>query len=90
MAIKLTSPSSTATSESIQAHLAEHVQGRQVEPSDEEISSVTDVARVRKLYKLPAAQVKGGKREKSEEEVAAEKKELEMGILAAMALRGAN
>ena len=45
---------------------------------------------MRKLYKLPVAQVKGGKREKSQEEVAAEKKELEMGILAAMALRGAN
>ena len=51
---------------------------------------MTDIVRVRKLYKLPVAQVKGAKKEKSDEEVAEERKELEMGILAAMALRGAN
>ena len=90
LAIKITSPSSKATSESIQRHLSEHVQGRQVEPSDEEVASVTDVARLRKLYKLPLAQVKGAKKEKSDGEIAEERKELEMGILAAMALRGAN
>lgn len=69
--------------------MAAHVEGRQVEPSDAEVSTVTDVARVRKLYKLPVVQQKGGKKEKSAEEQQEEKKELEMGILAAMALRGA-
>lgn len=90
MAIKITTPQSSATPESIQSHLTAHVQGRQVEPSDAEVANVTDIARVRKLYKLPVAQVKGAKKEKSDREMAEERKELEMGILAAMALRGAN
>lgn len=65
-----------------------HVEGRQVEPSDAEIVTVTDWARVKKVYKIPVVQQKG-KKAKSQEEEMGEKKELEMGVLAAMALRGA-
>ncbi len=90
LAIKVTSPQSPLTAEDIQKHLSAVVEGRQVEASDEEVNTVTDWARVRKVYKVPVLQVKGGKKDRREEEEHRERKELEVGILAAMALRGAN
>lgn len=95
LVIKVTTPTSptTLTAATIQEHLAASVQGRQVDPIDEEINKATDWARVRKVYKLPLVQPqKGVKREvsgavRSEEE---ERKELEIQVLGAMALRGAS
>ncbi|OAA40673.1 Protein cgi121 [Metarhizium rileyi] len=37
---------------SIQAHLTDHVRGKPVEASDANIAAITDVAKVRKYYKL--------------------------------------
>jgi EKC/KEOPS complex subunit CGI121/TPRKB len=89
LAIKVTTPTSPSSLEasSIQAHLAQHIQGRQADPTDEEINTVTDWARVRKVYKLPAPQGKKGTVVKDEEQ---ERRELEIQVLGVMALRGAN
>lgn len=65
--------------------------GEQVAFSDEEISKMTDLARVRKIYKLNSGGG-GGKGKKEVNGVGGEKderRELEVSILGAMALRGA-
>lgn len=79
--------SSTATAESIEAHLREHVQGTQVAFNDEVLSSMTDVARVKKIYKLNAG---GGGKKPVINGVGKvdERRELEVAVLGAMALRG--
>jgi len=90
LVMKVSTPDSPAelTATSIQQHLTASVQGTQVEPTDEEIWRATDWARVRKVYKLPLVQKKGKEEAtRSEDE---ERKELEIQVLAAMALRGAS
>ena len=96
IAIKTTSPSSppSLTPAAIQEHLASAVEGKQVPFSDEELGTVTDWARVRKVYKLPLVGLQGKKRgvegeEKSVEEER-ERRELGVQVLGAMALRGAS
>ncbi|KFY34853.1 hypothetical protein V494_06432 [Pseudogymnoascus sp. VKM F-4513 (FW-928)] len=96
IAIKTTSPSSppSLTPASIQEHLASAVEGKQVPFSDEELNTVTDWARVRKVYKLPLVGQQGKKKGMSEEEKKAgeekEREELGLQVLGAMALRGAS
>lgn len=66
------------THDKIAAHLQEHIQGTAVEPTDENLSKITNIDKVKKTYKLGA--VKG--------QDAATLKRLEMSILGAIALRG--
>ncbi|KZZ88427.1 protein cgi121 [Ascosphaera apis ARSEF 7405] len=70
--------SSEITHDKIAAHLQEHIQGTAVEPTDENLSKITNIDKVKKTYKLGA--VKG--------QDAATLKRLEMSILGAIALRG--
>ena len=79
--------SSAATAESIEAHLRENVQGTQVAFEDEVLSNMTDIARVKKIYKLNAA---GGGKKAVVNGVGKvdERRELEVTVLGAMALRG--
>ncbi|OBT53501.1 hypothetical protein VE04_07057 [Pseudogymnoascus sp. 24MN13] len=95
IAIKITTPSSppSLTPASIQEHLTSAVEGKQAPFSDEELGTVTDWARVRKVYKLPLVGQQGkkkgmGEEEKREEE--RERRELGVQVLGAMALRGAS
>lgn len=62
------------------------MQGTQVKFTDEVLAGMTDIARVRKLYKLNVAG--GGKRLINGAAKVDDRKELEVGVLAAMALRG--
>jgi EKC/KEOPS complex subunit CGI121/TPRKB len=90
--IKVSTPTSPFTSVQVQEHLSKVIEGTQIPFSDDEIGQMTDLARVRKIYKFNAAG--GGKKAnvvngvdgKSEEE---ERKELEVLVLGTMALRGA-
>ncbi|OBT72155.1 hypothetical protein VF21_08763 [Pseudogymnoascus sp. 05NY08] len=96
IAIKTTTPSSppSLTPASIQEHLASAVEGKQVPFSDEELGTVTDWARVRKVYKLPLVGQQGKKNGMGEEEKRVEeereRRELGVQVLGAMALRGAS
>jgi EKC/KEOPS complex subunit CGI121/TPRKB len=69
------------------------VEGEQVEFSDAVLQTMTDVSRVRKIYKLNnSGGVNGREKEDAVNEsiqVDKERKELEMLILGSMALRGA-
>ncbi|KFY03244.1 hypothetical protein O988_01621 [Pseudogymnoascus sp. VKM F-3808] len=83
IAIKTTSPSSppSLTPATIQEHLASAVEGKQVPFSDEELGTVTDWARVRKVYKLPLVGQQGKKRGLSgEEKKEEEEKERREGV----------
>ena len=94
IAIKLAT-SSTITLQSVHDHLTSTFEGEMVEFCDKSLAHQTDLARVRKIYKLnyPIGTVRNKSREANEEvagvsdEVAL--RELEMSILGLMALRGA-
>jgi EKC/KEOPS complex subunit CGI121/TPRKB len=89
--IKISTPSQPHTAEAIQAHLIANLEGKQVEFSDEVLGSMTDLAKVRKIYKLNSGGGKVGKgliNGTSKEDT--ERRELEVLILGSMALRGAN
>ncbi|KYK57967.1 Kinase binding protein [Drechmeria coniospora] len=87
LVVKVTFPTESeprpVSSDGIWEHLRSNVQGRAVDASDENIATATDLAKVRKYYKLnglgwlDAIQDDGEKRA-----------EMEMLILGAMALRG--
>lgn len=69
------------------------MEGKQVPFSDEELGTVTDWARVRKVYKLPLVGQQGKKKGMGEEEKREgerERRELGVQVLGAMALRGAS
>lgn len=70
------------TADDVWKHLSENVQGRAVPFSDDEISPTTDWAKVKKYYKLHGAPALNIKDEQGK------RKETEMLILSAMALRG--
>lgn len=90
------------TDQSVQQHLTSAIQGTAVEFSDENLGTLTDLARVRKIYKLnndggrkskkPSKESQLSKPEAASDNVdeSHEKKELEVAILGVMALRGAN
>jgi EKC/KEOPS complex subunit CGI121/TPRKB len=69
------------------------VEGEQVEFSDAVLRTMTDVSRVKKIYRLNnSGGVNGRRKEGTVNEsirVGEERKELEMLILGSMALRGA-
>ncbi|ORY55923.1 uncharacterized protein BCR38DRAFT_356316 [Pseudomassariella vexata] len=74
---------SDLTKESTETHLNEHVKGESVEFSDEEIAKTTDWSKLRKYHKLNGA---AGLDDITDMD--AKRKEMEMMIVSAMALRG--
>ncbi|KAI5297842.1 hypothetical protein KEM56_004496, partial [Ascosphaera pollenicola] len=66
------------THDSIAAHLQENIQGTAVQPTDENLKEITNIDKVKKIYKLSA--LKG--------QDAATVKRIEMSVLGAIALRG--
>jgi len=90
LVIKVSTPSSPFTGSEIQDHLLTAVEGAQIPFSDTELRDMTDLARIRKIYKLNAS----GGAKKAVNEVNGvsaddESKELEVLVLGSMALRGA-
>lgn len=92
------------TRESVEGHLRNSIEGTLVKFSDDTMKGITDVGKVRKLYKLPVLgkgeakskrRRKDGSEEGTGEAIGAgkgaewERKELEVAILGLMALRGA-
>lgn len=71
------------TPEQVWAHLCANVQGTPVAFTDENVALSTDWAKVRKYYKLNGASALAGIKDET-----ARRKESEMLILSAMALRG--
>lgn len=95
LAIKVSS-SPAVTFESVQQHLTEVIEGTAIDFSDENLDSLVDMARVRKIYKLNSGNDKTGlkaskddvKAELSNGGNAADRKQVEAWVLASMALRG--
>lgn len=94
IAVKL-STSSTFTHEYVNEHLTSTVEGELVEFCDKSLAQETDLARVKKIYKLThPAHIIRNKLKPAYDEAAQVKEEvtlieLEMSILGMMALRGA-
>ncbi|KAI5279404.1 hypothetical protein KEM52_004394, partial [Ascosphaera acerosa] len=87
LVLKITTTTTTAAGggaeaarASIADHLATHVQGRALAPTDANLRETANLAKIKKAYKLGA--LRGG----GDDEAAA--KRLEMAILGAIALRG--
>ncbi|KAF7859483.1 uncharacterized protein EAF02_010931 [Botrytis sinoallii] len=86
-------PASSASQ--ISEHLSSVVEGEPVSFDDESLASMVDIARVKKLYKLNVTGGGGGKKGGANgvngkiESKVDERKELEVMVLGAMALRGA-
>lgn len=78
-----TSTTPLPTKDAVWQHLRTHVRGAPAAPSDEAVAALTDWARVRKAYKLgPGAGGGGGGAGD------AARREAEIWILGAMALKG--
>jgi EKC/KEOPS complex subunit CGI121/TPRKB len=102
--IKVSTPSSPASASEVQAHLTSSIEGEQVPFEDSVLAKMTDVPRVKKIYKLNSSggggggakrngQVDGGRMEGLSVNgmgmrTEDERKELENLVLGAMALRG--
>ncbi|EPE30720.1 hypothetical protein GLAREA_03687 [Glarea lozoyensis ATCC 20868] len=95
-----TSTASPLSSPDIQAHLAANIEGDSLPFTDASIASLTDVARIKKIYKLNSgggakktkgavngAGIHGGNEDGNNQD---EVHELEVAVLGAMALRGSN
>lgn len=93
LVIKVSTPSSPAAGEDIQSHLSKVVDGEQVDFSDGVLRAMTDMVRVKKIYKLNySSGVNGRGKENAvygSDRTSQDSKELEMLILGSMALRGA-
>lgn len=91
--IKISTPSSPTSAEAVQSHLSKVVEGEQLEFSDAALQAMTDVARVKKIYKLNGSGVVNDRGKENpvngNDRAGDERKELEMLILGSMALRGA-
>lgn len=79
--VKILGAESQRNCSQIFAHLREHVLGKEIPLTDENIERRTDTGKVTKYYKLGGAAV-------SAEDGAARRRELELHVLAVMALRG--
>jgi EKC/KEOPS complex subunit CGI121/TPRKB len=92
LVIKISTPDKPITASVVQDNLDASVKGTQVAFEDSVLDGMTNWANVRKYYKLGAGRAKGGATvngiwpEIGEEE----KRELEVQVLGAMALRGAS
>jgi len=99
--IKVSTPSSPATAEEVQSHLTSSIEGEQVSFEDSVLQEMTDVARVKKIYKLNSSGGGGGKKKGQVNGAGSEglngngvgsevdeRKDLEISVLGCMALRG--
>lgn len=75
--------SSELTSQDVEAHLQEHVEGISVPFSDEILSEITDWTKVRKYYKLNGIGWMDAIKDES-----LKRREMEMLVLGSIALRG--
>lgn len=94
--IKVSTPASRITVSEIQSHLTSSIEGEQVPFEDSVLQEMTDIARVKKIYKLNSSGG-GGKKNGQVNGVEGlsingvkedERKELEVLVLGVMALRG--
>lgn len=72
-----------ASADQIWEHLKQNVEGEAVPVTDENIAAATDVSKVRKYYKLNGLNWLEGIKDEKEK-----RKEMEVLVLSAMALRG--
>ena len=89
--IKVSTPSLPFTGPQVQDHLSKVIEGTQIPFSDDDLRHMTDLARIRKIYKLDTG---GGGVKKVTNGVNGvsavdERKEFETLVLGSMALRGA-
>lgn len=77
------------THDSVAEHLAKSVEGTSVPFDDEPLSAISDIGKIRKAYKLGAAPSAPAKAQVNGTTDSG-KRELEISILGAMALRGAS
>lgn len=84
------------TLESVQTHLTDAIKGNAVSFNDDNIRELSDLAQIRKVYKLSSAAALKKKKDptqllngESSGAVDDERKEVEMQVLGVMALRGA-
>lgn len=91
LVIKL-SISPDITHGSVKQHLDAVVEGDAVAFDDQVLARMTDLARIRKIYKLNVPVQTSGKKKREGDNVSdeSERKELEVMVLGLMALRGAN
>ncbi|RFU32709.1 hypothetical protein B7463_g3611, partial [Scytalidium lignicola] len=93
LVVKVSTPLRPITAEMAQTHLDEVIEGEQVSFDDDNLSDMTDVARVKKIYKLNTVNsVNGDALKKGVVNGAGKgkdwRRELEILLLGAMALRG--
>ncbi|KAN0093779.1 CGI-121 domain containing protein [Hyaloscypha variabilis] len=86
--IKVSTPTSPAAASEVQEHLTSSIEGEQVPFEDSILSQMTDVARIKKIYKLNSGGGGGKKNGQVNGAKGDERKELEVLVLGAMALRG--
>lgn len=95
--LKVTTSAEIAN-EGVQQHLSSSIEGKPIDFSDETLAQMTDLARVRKIYKLSTPAVtKGRQTAKGNAAVVNgimgtmnhDRKEIEVNVLGLMALRGA-
>ncbi|KAL8399573.1 hypothetical protein RB594_000098 [Gaeumannomyces avenae] len=84
VAVKVLTAGGTATADDVWAHLCASVEGTAVPFTDENVALCTDWAKVRKYYKLNGAAALAG----IKDDEGARRRDEEMLILGAMALRG--
>jgi len=79
------------THDSVAEHLGKSVEGTSVPFDDESLSAIADIGKIRKAYKLGAAPAASAKAPSAQVNGTTDggKRELEINILGAMALRGA-
>ena len=87
MIVKITIPTEgrpeVLSAEQIWEHLQQNVEGEAVLVTDENITSVTDLSKVRKYYKLNNLNWLDNIKDEQQK-----RKEMEMLVISAMALRG--
>lgn len=74
------------TADAVELHLKQNVEGEQVAATDDILSELLDLARVKKIYKLNSQTKKGASN--SQSGAAAERSEMETFVLGSMALKG--
>jgi EKC/KEOPS complex subunit CGI121/TPRKB len=93
LVVKVTTDPAIMTLESVKNHLEESIQGTPTSLTDETLSGVCDLAKIKKVYKFPNAAPKQEDKvatdPSDEVEKANEERVLERSILGAIALRGA-
>ncbi|KAH8813078.1 kinase binding protein CGI-121-domain-containing protein [Xylogone sp. PMI_703] len=93
LVMKVSTPARPVTAEMVQAHLNQAIEGEQITFGDGNLSDMTDIARVKKVYKLnTVSSVNGDALKKAVANGDGKGKdwrgELEVLLLGAMALRG--